>query len=354
MELLKDINNLIKLGEGASSTVYRDGDKAYKILKDSFDLRPAYTKKFIQKFDGIKNDLCVFPDDILEDSNGNLLGYIMDYVDGGSLTSAISNIPLDKLVQAIPKMKEQAIELARQGVFVSDLHSDNILWDNEKQEFRIIDTDFFNRVQGEIDPESINTNVNVISNSIISCMDNRIQQYCREENNQKIPLYDIRNNTPMSLEQYIEVLRSTMEKDFGKEFGTISEMEESLLAKQEEIEEKQFLEETEKEMTFKQRFIRSLANNNFLNKIPFVRSIIDRQVKMLPEAVKEIVENDNKKTEEKVAEEPVKEKTQEEKFRESLASGISLEEQAAFAKRRQEELNKQSKDEIDNNKDIED
>lgn len=36
----------------------------------------------LQQLAEIENDLCIFPNEILEDANENLIGYSMDFVNG--------------------------------------------------------------------------------------------------------------------------------------------------------------------------------------------------------------------------------------------------------------------------------
>jgi len=57
----------------------------------------------LQQLVEIKNDLCIFPNEILEDANENLIGYSMDFVNGKKLKDIISTLPFEQLELAIKK-----------------------------------------------------------------------------------------------------------------------------------------------------------------------------------------------------------------------------------------------------------
>lgn len=78
----KEYEKFEKIGEGECANIYKSGNNVYKILKENADSKKLYSKKMLQKLVGIENDLCVFPNEILEDVNENLIGYSMDFVNG--------------------------------------------------------------------------------------------------------------------------------------------------------------------------------------------------------------------------------------------------------------------------------
>ena len=76
----KEYEKFEKIGEGKCANIYKSGNNVYKILKENTDSKKFYSKEMLQQLVGIKNDLCVFPNEILEDANENLIGYSMDFV----------------------------------------------------------------------------------------------------------------------------------------------------------------------------------------------------------------------------------------------------------------------------------
>lgn len=93
----------------------------------------------------------------------------------------------------------------------------------------------------------------------------------------------------LSINEYILNLKNVIENDFGKNFNNISEIEKALQEKQYNFEEKQHMEQMANNLTLKEKIIRALVKGKYLRKIPFVNKIVNKNIKMLPSDVKEVV-----------------------------------------------------------------
>lgn len=288
----EEIEGLEKIGEGKCANIYKKGSIVYKILKENSDSRRFYSKEMLQQLVGVKSDLCVFPNEILEDDKGNLLGYSMDLVTGRKMKDIIAMLPFDQIQSAIEKAERDIGEISKQAIIFDDMHDDNVMWNEETQSIQIIDTDFFKRADDNSDLN--NLNYQKFARTIQYIINSRIEQYGRTENEALIPFYNLtslktRDGQQLSINEYILNLKSVIENDFGKQFNNLNEIEMALQEKQEEIEEQQYLEQIANNLTIKEKFIRFLAQSKHIRKLPFVNKLIDKQIKMLPADVQEVV-----------------------------------------------------------------
>lgn len=286
------ISMLEKINSGKCADIYKNGEEVYKIIKQKSDSRAFYNKESLKQLTGIKSNLCVFPNEILESHKGELLGYSMDFVPGSKLKNVINELSFEQLQDAIIAAQSDISELSNQKIMFEDMHYDNIMWNTEKQKIQIIDTDFFKRLPNVSDINGINSKK--FSEAIRNMIEPIIYKYGKTENEQLIPFYDtnswlFKDEKQVSLTEYIVNLRDTFEKDFGYKFNNLLEIESSLKQKQEEIEENQYKEQIANNLTLKEKIIKYVVKNKYLNKLPFVNKLIDKQVKKLPPVVKEII-----------------------------------------------------------------
>ena len=288
----KEIEKQEKIGEGKCANIYRNGSTVYKILKEKSDSKRFYSKEMLQQLAGVKSDLCRFPNEILEDNNGKLLGYSMDFVSGRKMKDIISMLPFEQLQSVITKAEQDVEEISEQGIIFEDMHDDNVMWNEETQKIQIIDTDFFKRTEDNLNLN--NTNYRRFSGVIQYMIDSKINQYGKTENEELIPFYNLanlktKNGKQLSINEYITNLKSIIENDFGRQFNNLNEIEEVLKEKQYEFEEIQHLEQVANNLTIKEKFVRFLVQSKYIRKLPFINKIIDRQIKMLPTDVQKVV-----------------------------------------------------------------
>lgn len=138
------------LGRGACSTVYKySTDTVIKVLNQKgLELHDEDTFSNIV---GIKNSICVFPRDRVY-IDGTFQGYTMECVQGRPLYESIRGIDLDQLMLAIQQVEEDLKKLSLERIVFKDLNQGSIMWDNEKGQIKIIDTDFFKKNEN-IQPE---------------------------------------------------------------------------------------------------------------------------------------------------------------------------------------------------------
>ena len=288
----KKIEKLEKIGEGKCANIYINGSTVYKILKKDTDSKRFYSKEMLQQLVGIKSNLCVFPNEILEDNDGNLLGYSMNFVPGRKMKDIIAMLPFEQLQSVIEKAEHDVREISKQGIMFDDMHDDNVMWNEESQKIQIIDTDFFKRTEN-------NTNLNNINyqrfaRTIQYMIDSRINRYGKIENEELIPFYDLtslknKDGKQLSINEYISNLKSSIENEFEKQFNNLNEIEMALQEKQNEFKEKQHMKQVANNLTIKEKIIRFLAQSKYIRKLSFINKLIHRQIKMLPTDVQEVV-----------------------------------------------------------------
>lgn len=289
---VEEIENLEKIEEGKCANIYRNGNVVYKILKENSDSRRFYNKEMLQQLVGIESDLCVFPNEILEDDNENLLGYSMNLVSGRKMKEIIAMLPFEQLKLAITKAEQDIRKISEKAIMFDDMHDDNVMWNEETQSIQIIDTDFFKRTDDN--SNLYNVNYQRFAETIQHMINSLINQYGRTENEALIPFYDLtslktRNGKNLSINEYISNLKSVIENDFGKQFDNLNEIEMALQEKQDEFEEQQHLKQVANNLTIKEKIIRFLAQSKHIIRLPFVNKLIDKQIKMLPTDVQEVV-----------------------------------------------------------------
>jgi len=226
------VRALPQLGAGACATVYRYNDKALKIFKDTREI-PSYEE--LMQIAGMANGTCIFPEDILQDERGQMVGYIMDYVEGPRLMDSIGQIDIQQLQGAIAKVEQDLQTLAYDKVVFNDFNIGNVMWDNNSQSIKIIDTDFYQR-NTQLAPQQVfghnlgdfNTQVE----TIIGVMQGDFADYLRESSdfNNFYNQYTMRNyrGENVSINELISVIKSVTEKDFGRQFSTLGEMQQAV------------------------------------------------------------------------------------------------------------------------------
>ena len=95
----------------------------YKHLEDGYDyLMTLSTKRFV-----------LMKDKIYQDSR--MIGYTMDYIDDSK--TPIDDLPMTTLISELEKIKEDLETLKKQGVYIVDVHRNNIMYNNQ---LHIVDT----------------------------------------------------------------------------------------------------------------------------------------------------------------------------------------------------------------------
>lgn len=92
---------------------------------------------------GLKSRVFVFPETLVYGSkNGNMLGYIMNYVSGKLLTDIDSDTLLRDYLYALLRVERETIELSKNHIKINDSSYYNIIYTNDNS-LEIIDTDFY-------------------------------------------------------------------------------------------------------------------------------------------------------------------------------------------------------------------
>lgn len=243
-EEVKIIEKFEEIGSGACATLYKNGDKVYKIIKDN--ARGLYRKESLEKLAGIKSKICVFPKEILKSESGLDIGYIMDFVSGRKMREVCENLSFKQLQQAITDAERAIEELAEQGIIFDDMHFDNMMWDEKEECIKIIDTDFF-KVAEEIGIEQLKkaniAKFNTQMETLIGIRDGGLAQYLNR-NSDYIQFYKQWFKRGLMGEQQssyelIDKIKSIAEKDFKTEFTCLSEIVEKLSDRVKQYEEEE-------------------------------------------------------------------------------------------------------------------
>ncbi len=127
------LSTLEKIGKGACADVYKYGNKALKVLNESG--KAMANLQETSKLVGIKNDTFILPEEILTGVDGNVIGYILELVDGQAFIDddIIKNIDFDTLKWAIAKVEQDLQQLSANKVVCDDLNHKNIMWDSKER-----------------------------------------------------------------------------------------------------------------------------------------------------------------------------------------------------------------------------
>lgn len=291
-----EIEKLQKIGKGGCSHVYRDGDIAYKILKDEAKRAYSryYNKEALQKFVNLDSDLCIYPIEVLEDENGELQGYAMNYEPVVNLYKIIRELPFEQLEGAIKEAENKMEKESKNKVIFNDMHSDNIMWNTEKKSIQISDADFFIEDTEKTEKEIYSRNSVRFVNGIKDMISYDFYDYIHDNEEIHKLEHEFANKQkekqPISANDYISKVRNILETEFETTFNSIGEMVEAVRVRKEEIEDQEYerrimQEEAKKNMPLKQKIAIKMSNT-FLRKVPFIKTFIEKQMKMLPEVLK--------------------------------------------------------------------
>lgn len=233
---LEKIKSFTKIGEGAYGRIYRNGDIAYKIFKenekDEYDdeYDHEYQREILDELSNIKNSICVFPNKLIKDENGKFIGYTMDYIKGKNIEDIIEDISFEKLEQIISNAMKEIEELSKEKIDFSDLQ---IMWEEQTESLKIIDTDEFCIFEGS--EESIKENNLAsfemeIEEAAMPCgriLWDYLYRISHKEYVELTKKEAYQNNK--SPYKVIDILKTIAEKDFGVEFNSLAEIKEKVI-----------------------------------------------------------------------------------------------------------------------------
>lgn len=129
----EDLHTLEKIGKGACSDVYKYGNMALKVLNESG--KAMTNLQEVSKLVGIKNDTFILPEEILIDTEGKVIGYVLELVDGQAFIddNIIKNIDFNTLKRSIAKVEQGLQQLSANKVVCDDLNHKNIMWDSKER-----------------------------------------------------------------------------------------------------------------------------------------------------------------------------------------------------------------------------
>ena len=127
------LSTLEKIGKGACADVYKYGDKALKILNESG--KTMTNLQETSKLVGTKNDTFVLPEQILTGVDGEVIGYVLELVDGQAFIddNIIKNVDFATLKDTIEKVEQDLQQLSANKIVCDDLNHKNIIWDSKER-----------------------------------------------------------------------------------------------------------------------------------------------------------------------------------------------------------------------------
>ena len=295
IQKLKNITELKPIGEGKCAKCYTDGQRVFKMIKKDSDSLYLYDMKVVKNLVGKKSDLCVFPNELIYDKNGEWLGYTMDYVKGEKLANRISNIPFEELIRASKVAQEQVKDVSKIGLMFVDSHADNYMWDDEKRAIKIIDTDFFEPKDPtfELEKENEDRLLRTMQSIVVS----KLGFYGTREDEKLKAFYSVRdlrelrkkNEKYTDVSKYLEDLKLMFEKDMGRSFTSIGQIEEVLKEKEDREEDLYNIKEAEKHLTFKQRLVKNILSSPTLHDMAIIGAYAQREVKKMTPFIQMVV-----------------------------------------------------------------
>ncbi len=238
------IETFERIGAGACANLYRNGKEVYKLLKDSS--KGLYRVGKLEQLEGIKSSICVFPKEVLKDDNNMEIGYIMDFIYGKKMKEVFQDLSFEQLQQVLFKAELGIKELSEQRISFNDMHFDNIMWDEEHKEIKIIDTDFYNFVDEYTPEELYKSNLTKFNNQIetlIGIRDGVLAKYLGR-NKEYMELYKNYfkrglNGENISTNELVNIIKNIAKKDFGTSFSNISEIIEKAKGKVKDYEDEE-------------------------------------------------------------------------------------------------------------------
>lgn len=145
--MLLDIQNLNYITEGGEGIIYSYKDNIVKQYKPHVNI--AEKKQKIQALINAALPLCVIaPTDVVYDSNGKFIGYIMPRVKGEDFKKlsnkkyvTATGITTKDILKMLIDIKNTLDVLHKQDIYVGDLNDQNILFNANTNDVYFIDTD---------------------------------------------------------------------------------------------------------------------------------------------------------------------------------------------------------------------
>ena len=303
---LEKVKTLRQLGSGACANVYKCENKAIKIFKDILlDENTNYENLY--ELVGIENETCIFPEELLEDENGKIIGYMMECIEGKKLLENIEQLDLDKLQSAVETVYSDLKELSSKKVLFNDFNIGNVMWNPEKECMQIIDTDFYKKNEELSDNQVYSYNLNKFNGEIETLIGIRNGKFAdflnsNSEFSSFYREYFKRNlrGEKVSVNEILQKIKEVSEKEFGIPFSNLQDIKKAIEQREQSnnlISERnnQFDNEipiftppegknSEEKTNLKEKIVHALSKIEFLRKVPVLKKYLKSNQLMLDTA----------------------------------------------------------------------
>lgn len=310
-----ELAQMQELGRGACSIVYKYGtDLVIKALNEKgIEL---HNEDEFSSIVGIENSTCIFPKNRVK-IDGFFKGYTMDYVQGVPLHEIIKKIDIPTLISAIKKVESDLKQLSSEKVLFQDLNQGGIMWDEEENRIKIIDTDFFEKNEIIEEEQCYGANITSFNSmiemelGIINGQGTKLSEYLQNNPEfsklyKKYMIYSL-NGKNMSVIELVDKAVEIFENDFGTKVNSIEEMQ-KLMGERTEVGDSEITEKVpifeppneeqlkDNKLGIKQKILKFLESKPLLRKILFIDRLVLGGQKLLPETT-DVKQDTNRKTE---------------------------------------------------------
>lgn len=124
--------------KGGTSSIYTMNNNI--LLKIFNTYKDVFFEQRLEKLSKLNTNYIALPIENIY-IKGKLIGYSMVKKDGITFNNIDFNTNIEDILISLLKLEEDLIILSENNIRILDLHTENILYDNNKYEINIIDTD---------------------------------------------------------------------------------------------------------------------------------------------------------------------------------------------------------------------
>lgn len=212
------------LGKGCSGECYLTEDN--QVFKELYNNNQDFYS--LKTFTHVKNDSVVFPNKIVylkEKNDENIIGYLMDYVDGYLFKDIPLNEKIDYLINASIKAEKDILALSfEKAIIMEEINTANVIYSSDNR-FKIIDTDFYTYFPSEEETIIYRTNMHEWGNYMMSVL---VTDYPFKYDEINYLYEDCVLNGRVKPSLIISKIKEILETESNKKINTLDEYQNNL------------------------------------------------------------------------------------------------------------------------------